>query len=206
MFRGSRLLHAGVHWRHFHHRPLHGRSGADRGVDGGGGRKGECNAAEGVLDKGVVTVSPPNNKQPTLTLICLFYPSPLLLSRRGALPRAFHLSSSSSSSSSSRSVKRVKIYQNAREIVLTRRSYSCCRGEVVIGCNWNVWMRRVNEGKGSIWILRIGGLEYFIFIGILISISRWIKRSLLSCTKNKHIFLLYVISCKRFIHFEYLFM
>lgn len=205
MFRGSRLLHAGVHWRHFHHRPLHARSGADRGVDGGGGRKGECNAAEGVLDKGVVTVSPPNNKQPTLTLICLFYPSPLLLSRRGALPRAFHLSSSSSSSSS-RSVKRVKIYQNAREIVLTRRNCSCCRGEVVIGCNWNVWMRRVNEGKGSIWILRIGGLEYFIFIGILISISRWIKRSFLSCTKNewkvsfKHIFLLF-----RFIHFEYLF-
>lgn len=31
--------------------------------------------SEGVLDKGVVTVSPPNNKQPTLTLICLFYPS-----------------------------------------------------------------------------------------------------------------------------------
>ena len=59
-------------------------------------------------------------------------------------------------------------------------------------------MRRVNEGKGSIWILRIGG--------ILISISRWIKRSFLSCTKNewkvsfKHIFLLF-----RFIHFEYLF-
>lgn len=39
------------------------------------GGKGEYNASEGVLDKGVVTVSPPSNKQATLTLICLFYPS-----------------------------------------------------------------------------------------------------------------------------------
>lgn len=38
-----------------------------------------------MLDKGVVTVSPPNNKQATLTLICLFCPSLYLaLSRRFA--------------------------------------------------------------------------------------------------------------------------
>lgn len=164
MFGGGRLLHAGVHWRHFHHRPLHARSGVEaewvRGVDGGGGRKGECNAPEGVLDKGVVTVSPPNNKQPTLTLICLFYPSPpalspllappfLLSSRRGALPRAFHLSSSSpspSSSSSSRSAKhRVKIYQNAREIVLTRQSCCSCWRR---SCN-RLQLERLNGGSGS---------------------------------------------------------
>lgn len=59
------------------------------GVDSGGeskGSRGERDAlSEGVLDKGVVTVFPPNNKQATLTLICLFCPSlPGSLSRRSA--------------------------------------------------------------------------------------------------------------------------
>lgn len=59
--------------------------------DTGGGTTGgwrgitEVTLSEGVLDKGVVTVSPPNNKQATLTLICLFCPSLYLaLSRRFA--------------------------------------------------------------------------------------------------------------------------
>lgn len=48
--------------------------------------RGETQRSEGVLDKGVVTVSPPNNKQATLTLICLFCPStPPALSRRFSL-------------------------------------------------------------------------------------------------------------------------
>lgn len=49
--------------------------GETTGDDGGWRGITEVTLSEGVLDKGVVTVSPPNNKQATLTLICLFCPS-----------------------------------------------------------------------------------------------------------------------------------